>query len=430
MSSPIADTRPAAPAPASAGRPLARGRHNVLARAIGLGLVAAVVAAVVACSGNTTPGANSNPPSATETPTAAPTLAPSHGPVGWSATGSMAHGRALHTATLLTDGRVLVAGGQDKPGASTFASAELYDPATGSFSPTGSMTTPRDSHVATRLKDGRVLITGGEDLANPGDSLASAEIYDPGTGTFSATGSMAHRRYGNSSTLLPSGRVLITGGYSWVHNASETLASAELYDPKTGTFSATGSMAAARAGSTATLLSNGRVLIAGGGDAGALLGSAELYDPATGSFSATGSLITARATSATLLADGRVLIAGGGVASTTSATAITSSAEIYNPKTGTFGATGSMTTTRGGHTATLLSDGRVLLAGGDSDSAELASAELYAPGTGAFSPAGSMPNPRYRHQATLLLDGRVLITGGEYGGLDSVDLSTCEIYQP
>jgi hypothetical protein len=251
------------------------------------------------------------------------------------------------------------------------ASAELYDPKTGTFSPTGSMVIPVEGCTATLLSDGRVLMAGG--LGGELGLLASAELYDPKTGTFSPTGSMTVGRAGATATLLSDGRVLVAGG----GNAG---ASAELYDPATGTFSQTGSMTTARVGASATLLANGRVLVAGGGgdaNAGEPLASAELYDPATGTFSPTGSMVSAHSGQfATRMPDGRVLIAGGETNRATDLLmwASSTSAELYDPTTGKFSQTGSMTTAHGG-TATLLADGRVLVVGGY----RLASAELFRP---------------------------------------------------
>ena len=323
----------------------------------------------------------------------------------FSATGSMSVPREGHTAALLADGRVLISGGYGSSG--VLASAELYDPKTGTFSAIGSMSVPREGHTATLLADGRVLIVGGDD---GGRARATAEIFDPKTFTFSPTGPMATARTGASATLLPDGRVLIVGG-TGPYATSPNMASAELYDPKSGTFSATGSMTAARYQQTATLLSDGRVLVAGGSDNGGQgLTSAELYDPKSGTFSATGSMTAARfQQTATLLSDGRVLIAGGfiaggataggaiaGVNSTTNVPSLDlvvpslALAELYDPTTGTFTATGSMRTPRAAHTATLLPDGRVLVAGGATNTAGdlLASTELYDPKTGTFGPTG------------------------------------------
>jgi Galactose oxidase, central domain/Kelch motif len=361
------------------------------------------------------------PPSATPAPTAAPTATPQVG-----LKGPLGDGRQVHTATVLADGRVLVAGGTDYAD-QPLASVTLYDPTAGTFSQTGSMGTARAFFTATLLPDGRVLVAGGgpPQYGHPGPDLATAELYDPKSGTFTPTGSMTTTREDHSATLLRDGRVLIAGGND---KADHAVASAELYDPKTGKFSATGSMAIARGYHTAALLADGRVLIVGGAAAAWTsmdgLASAELYDPKTGTFTATGSMASALGfpPTATLLEDGRVLVTG------TTATGTLS--ELYDPKTGTFTPTGSMTTPRPYTTATLLADGRVLVAGGGSDYANrnfLASAEIFDPTTGAFSATGSMSAARTWCQASLLADGRVLITGG-YGSV--APLASAELYDP
>ena len=184
----------------------------------------------------------------------------------------MATPRGWHTATLLLNGNVLVAGGYSSGGNAT-ASAELYDPTTGNFSLTGSMAVPRQSFTATLLLNGKVLVTGG--LQN----INSAELYDPATGLFSITGIMAVPRQSFTATLLPNGEVLVAGGYSEVLIPEPITASAELYNPATGNFSSTGSMTTTRENHTATLLTNGKVLIAGGDNAGSgyPIASAELF---------------------------------------------------------------------------------------------------------------------------------------------------------
>ncbi len=321
----------------------------------------------------------------------------------FSATGSLPADLSNQTASLLADGRVLVAGGG--PGGSPLALAELYDPGNATFSPTGPMTVARASHTATVLADGRVLIAGGDTAhGNAGQTtLASAEVYDPKTGTFSPTGSMTIPRTCATATLLADGRVLVAGGNPDDWGMASSLASAEMYDPATGTFSATGSMHKPRCDATSTLLPDGRVLVAGGFFITAGTGmdaSAELYDPKTGTFSLTGPMATARAWhTSTLLGDGRVLVTGGVSGASASSVA---SAELYDPKTGTFGPTGAMAVARAGHTATQLADGRVLVAGGsgcdDVDGCGaastgfnyLASAELYDPKTGTFSATGAV----------------------------------------
>ena len=213
--------------------------------------------------------------------------------------GSMTVAREYHTATLLTGGMVLVAGGDDSS-SFTLASAELYDPAAGTFTATGKMTVERASHSATWLPSGEVLIAGGP--------WASAELYDPAAGIFAVTGSMSRARSDHLATLLPNGKVLIAGGNS----GGDT---AELYDPSAATFAATGNMSEARFDDTATLLPSGMVLVAGGKDSQqftTFFASAELYAPVPGIFASTGSMTGARwAHSATLLQNGTVLIAGG-----------------------------------------------------------------------------------------------------------------------
>jgi N-acetylneuraminic acid mutarotase len=255
----------------------------------------------------------------------------------WSATGSLVTPRRLATATLLSNGKVLVAGGADSNGTDV-AIAELYDPTTGTWSATGSMATPRTGATATLLPSGKVLVAGGIN----GGTLASAELYDPTTGNWSATGSMANARNGATATLLSDGKVLVAGG-----TGSTYLSSAELYDPTTGTWSATGSMATGRANATATVLPSGNVLVAGGYNgfaSNAWLASSELYDPTSGSWSATGSLGTGRDNAtAMLLSNGKVLVVGGQGSGYTSL----ASAELYttlaNPSLGSVGAPASGT---------------------------------------------------------------------------------------
>ena len=351
------------------------------------------------------PGATPTP-----SPTIVPTLAPTFGPPGkFVPTGSMTVGRDAQTATLLLDGRVLIAGGE---GYDAARSAELYDPKTGTFSRTGSPAVALDDSDATLLLDGRVLTVGGFEWTSKDNSVesASAQLYDPKTGTFSRTGSLPAPRHFQTATLLKDGRVLIAGGETPAEGMGT--ATALLYDPATGKFSPTGSMTRARIFHTATLLRDGRVLIAGGnGDS-----SAEVYDPTTGTFSATGSMTIPDSHTATLLKDGRVLIAGGSEAES----GITRSyAEVYDPATGTFTPTGSMineTNCTGSIgdpiSAPLLADGRVLVPDASSDSENpIGSAELYDPITGTFSQAGPMNRLRNGFTDTLLADGRVLFAG-------------------
>ena len=335
-------------------------------------------------------------------------------------TGSLITGRSSHTATLMQDGRVLIAGGEQdtlKGNGNTttyLASVELYDPTSGKFSLVESMTTPRSGHSATLLSDGRVLIAGGYDGVGNAP-LASAELYDPTSGKFSLVGSMTTPRSSHSATLLSDGQVLITGGAGPVSGSDPALASAELYDPKTGTFSPTRSMSRPRLGNTATLLLDGRVLVAGG-YVGTLYNpgfdSAELYDPKSGSFSPTGSMSESRALlTGTLLRDGRVLIADD----------TDGSADLYDPKTGTFSLTGLMTYPGIGGAAALLSDGRVLIGGGSCTAEGCEYPQVFDPGSDSFRATGDdTKSPPNRHATlTLLKDGRVLFAGGGFGELDT-----------
>jgi large repetitive protein len=350
----------------------------------------------------------------------------------WTATGSLITGRAEHTATRLPDGKVLVAGGiPDNTEQLQLASAELYDLSTGKWSATGSMLTPRSKHTATLLANGKVLVAGGfcaplgpgggatkgcpavEDLDG---AIANAELYDPATGTWAATGSMATARYLHTATLLADGNVLVAGA----EHRDGILASVELYNARTGKWTATASMITARTQQFAVKLADRKVLAAGGiGPVSATdhgpLSSAEVYDPGARRWAATGNLMAVRAQGGTaaLLGDGKVLLAGGGG----SGDPMLASAELYDPSSGTWTSTASMHGPRGESASTPLADGRVFVVGGFADPSVagaplLSSAEVFDPKSGSWIDAGSMSAGHFDLTATLLVTGQVLVTGG------------------
>ncbi len=348
---------------------------------------------------------DSNPEQLAPSPSAAPfrpsTQARAIGTVttseetGWTQAGHLGAPLLQHTATRLQDGRVLVAGGYTQR-------AELFNPATGTWAPTGNAPASYRGATATLLPSGKVLVTGAN------SNGISASLYDPASGTWTATGSLAAPRYHHTALLLANGQVLVTGGTA-SESGTTPLGSAELYDPATGTWTATGSLVGARHHHTATLLPNGQVLVAGGGNASGRLSSAELFTPATGTWTSVSALGTARSShTATLLANGLVLVTGGALDGEPS-----TRAELFNPATGTWTATGPLLHPRRNHTATLLANGRVLVTGGYDDSAGIqTAAELYDPARGVWDALPSMGVSRYQHTATLLANGRVLVAGG------------------
>lgn len=273
----------------------------------------------------------------------------------------MSIGRSGHTATLLKDGKVLIVGGWTGR-YELRRSAEIYDPAANTFTTTGNMVIERAGNTATLLADGRVLIAGGEDRRE--NAIASAEIYDPATGKFTLTGSMADPRGAHTATALKDGRVLIVGGGSGRYPSQTIHRSAELFNPATGKFTSTGQTTVARHKHAAILLRSGKVLVVGGSDNRDWHGeyaSAEIYDPALGTFTATGAMNTARfklPAAVALLTNGRVLVAGGGPF-----------AELYDETTGTFTkVAGSLGAARFFASATLLPGGKTLITGGYAES--------------------------------------------------------------
>lgn len=314
---------------------------------------------------------------------------------------SLNTGRSSHSATLLPNGKVLVAGGV------ITATAELYDLSTNSWSYAASMSAARYSHTATLLPNGKVLVAGGY---NGSTYFSSAELYDPATDTWSSAGNMSVARLHHTATLLRNGKVLVVGGTYGLGLTNI----AELYDPATNSWSSAGTVATARYMHTATLLANGKVLVAAGATGTPAIASAELYDPATNTWSSTGSLAAARADStANMLPSGKVLVTGGFNSSLGSGTSsLIGNAELYDPATGTWSSTGNLHDPSNGHTAVLMPDGKVLITGGNNTVTYLQRAEVYDPATNSWTLTGNMATARAHHSATLLENGHLLVVGG------------------
>lgn len=336
----------------------------------------------------------------------------------WVATGSLNFARTGHTATLLADGKALVVGGWDDtygyvPG------AELYDPTTGIWTLTGNTKCTRaDVRTATLLFDGKVLIAGG----------GCEELYNPVTRTFTLTGGMNEWRIYHTATRLADGRVLVAGGI--MDNWDGTpIGSAEIYDPATGRWTLTGALGEARFAHTATLLRDGRVLVLG-------YSSAELYDPNVGIWKSAGALALPRSWhQATLLASGKVLVTDGEGPGPFSVR----DSELFDPATGTSTVTSGLNVARAIATVTLLQSGEVLVAGGvliystptsSNALAPVASAAKYDSTSAQWQLVGALITPRYAHTATLLQDGRVLVAGGSLVTGDNKDppLASAELY--
>jgi large repetitive protein len=334
----------------------------------------------------------------------------------WTMTGNLNVARSYHTATLLPNGKVLVYGGFTGSGTESRAvrSAELYDPATGVWTFTGSAFYERANHTATLLPNGRVLVAGGS-------LLKSAELYDPGTGQWYATGPLQVGRSSHTATLLPNGKVLVAGNDS-----------AELYDPVTQVWTPTGDLNVARTEHRMALLPDGKVLVVGGFVSNGFSNSAELYDPATGVWTLTGSLFydrLGRMHTVTALQDGRALVAGGYINDSIGPSL--DAVEEYHPASGEWYSVGLLNTARRYHAATLLSNGKVLVAGGlDTSGAgwfHLNSTEVFDPVSLVWTATADLNVARSFHTMTLLSNGKVLVAGGDnatsyFNSLDSAEL--------
>ena len=353
----------------------------------------------------------------------------------WTITGSLARERRSHTATTLANGKVLIAGGAGKNN-TILDSAELYDPQSGTWSQTGNLTVARIAHTATLLSTGNVLVAGGRSAFA---SVHTAELYDPATGKWTPTGRLTGARNSHTATLLPNGFVLVAGGIG-TGDTPDRIASAELYDPVSGKWSATGHLALdnGRESHTATLLNNEVVLIVGGRTFGPFMADgAELYDIAKGIWTPTGAPRALRVShTATILQTGQVLVAGG--VKSNGLTDELDSSELFDPTTEVFADTGGLASARQGHTATLLQNGRVLIAGGlkgvvTGDTitrARLNIAELYDPHQGRWIVTADMNEARSEHTSALLGDGRVLVTGGSQEAAGApVPLNQAELFR-
>ncbi|WP_156398218.1 kelch repeat-containing protein [Duganella sp. Root336D2] len=316
-------------------------------------------------------------------------------------TGTMTVPRKLHQTSPLQDGRILVTGGTPLPGSTVYASTEIFDPVTGQFTPAAPMLTARQEHGAVTMQDGRILVAGGVSLNNA--MTNSAEIFDPVTGSWSATGNMNTQRYRTIARLLPDGRVMVMGKDSY-----STGSFADIFDPATGTFTKTGNYVDNSGWHGLIVLADGRVMKVGG-QASTATGPyypystrAEIWDPATNQWTATGPMAVGRSgIQPILLADGKVLVAGGRNAMTLNST------EIYDPATATFSAGPNMPTGFEPQAAAMLPNGDALyLAGFQRQLMHYRAADAR------WSLTGAQRTNAVDSALSRLPDGNVLISGG------------------
>ena len=347
--------------------------------------------------------------------------------ITWTPANPMNKARGFFAAVELLNGNVLVAGGFDGSIPDfIFPDAEIYNWHTGTWTPIAPMNTARAAPAAVRLEDGRVMVIGGAD--ENFNFLDSAEIYDPSTGTWSFTGSMNEPRFEDfTAVLLPGRKVLIAGGFGPPFDA---LSSAEIYDEASNTWTPTGSMNVARGEFATVVLHDGRVLAVGGAATDETpIASAEIYNPRTGIWTLTGSMSTGRNDLAVVvLQDGRVLAAGGGMGD--EQLPRHASAEIYDPHTGQWTPTGSMTAPRSEveYASVLLPDGRVLVPGGHTAfQTPVSSSDLYDPRTGTWTAAGSMSVVRAGHSSIVLRGNHGVLVMGGLGPDDNTTTTSVDI---
>lgn len=380
-------------------------------------------------------------PSAEPTPpaieTAPPTPTPTPSPVGtgsWTAAPNLPFTVWGAGSAVLADGRMLVVGGTSAASSvKATASAELFDPGTGNWSATTDMLQARAYPMVVKLNDGSVLVAGG---ALNGVPIAAAERYSPDYGGWMQAGTMNSPRTQGTATLLADGRVLVVGGGNVAAPTFAATASAEIYDPATNSWTLVAPMSRARTLHTATLLNDGEVLVAGGataytGSLGTVTATAEIYDPRADTWHAAAPMSVARYIgSAVRLANGQVLVAGGW-SYTTDFDPSLASAEIYDPAANSWTATGSMSTGRARFALVTLADGRLLAAGGVGPTYRmLATAELWDPASGGWVVTGSLPAAIMWPAVAVLHDGRALIAGGALDTRASRTTNVCALYAP
>ncbi|HET9780771.1 MAG TPA: kelch repeat-containing protein [Candidatus Dormibacteraeota bacterium] len=379
---------------------------------------------------------------------------------GWSTAPSLDGDPMGAVASPLPDGGVLIAGGTpwhggfDGPGPNPVAAALTWEPGAGAWTAAPSMSIARNNATATALADGRVLVAGGYDrkviqLPNPNQQpfcclqidvipLATTEIFDPIARSWSASGNLAHARYGQLAVGLKGGQVLVVGGQDegQTPNPPTYIASAELFDPATGKWSSAGDIGQPRSGFTLTALADGRALLVGGvaADHLTVLRSTLVYDPRANVWSAGPDMKTARTEHATArLNDGRVLVAGG-----VDYLGRIADSELFDPTTGKWIVAGALGTARSDAAMVALKDGRVLVAGGLGSNGPLSDAELFDPagvgapasprivdGLGSWITRPAVPAATYAQAASILRDGRVLVLPG--GGYPDY---VAQIYDP
>lgn len=322
--------------------------------------------------------------------------------------GLLPENRSQHAAALLPNGRVLITGGFD--GLYYLSSSLLYDSAIGTWTATGAPNNALFRTATVLMANGKVLNAGGTTSFVLQSAHAGAAEYNPATGSWSVTNSMAEARHSPGGVLLHNGKVLVFGGGN---STVSSLASAELYNPATQTWATTGSMNAGRLGGQAVVLPNGRVLVAGGVNVvGGYLNHSiipEIYDPQTGVWTPCSPLGSRLEFTMTLLNNGKILVAGG---KQNEQLTLTNTAKLYDPATDTWTDTGSLTVARNNHTAQLLPNGKVLVISG----AGTTTCEIYDPTTGLWSTTGSIPAARQSAQANILLNGKVMLINTETTG--------------